>query len=175
MVESQVILEQRGSSLWRISLLGEHDLSTLPQLQNALDDVFSKGTTIVIDLSDTTFIDSSVIRTLIQAQARANATAGEELVLVAPPGRDRPKSSSSPACARCCAFTTHTKTPGTNGRLTVPDSQFRSATGCSYVYPRGNGRLPRIRPAHRSPTRRRATSRGFILAAGREVSPSNRC
>jgi anti-sigma B factor antagonist len=86
MLESRVVVDQFGSSSWQISLLGEHDLSTLPQIRNVLDQVFSQGTNIVIDLSDTTFIDSSVIAALIDAQVRANANAGEELVVVAPPG-----------------------------------------------------------------------------------------
>ncbi len=86
MFENRVVVEQFGSSSWQISLMGEHDLSTLPQVQNVLEQVFSKGTTIVIDLSGTTFIDSSVIGLLIEGQVRANANPSEELVLVAPPG-----------------------------------------------------------------------------------------
>ncbi len=86
MLENRVVVEQFGSSAWQISLIGEHDLSTVPEVQNALEQVFSKGTTIVIDLSSTTFIDSSMIRLLIGAQMRANANPAEELVLVATPG-----------------------------------------------------------------------------------------
>jgi anti-sigma B factor antagonist len=86
MVENRVVVDHLGPSSWQISLWGEHDLSTVPQLENALDEVFSQGTTIVIDLSETTFVDSSVIGALIDAQVRANGNAGEELVVVAPPG-----------------------------------------------------------------------------------------
>jgi anti-anti-sigma factor len=86
MVENRVVVDQFGPSSWHISLQGEHDLSTVPQLENVLGQVFAQGTNNVIDLSETTFVDSSVIGALIDAQVRANDSAGEELVVVAPPG-----------------------------------------------------------------------------------------
>ena len=48
--------------------------------------MFDTGTSIVLDLSDATFIDSSVIHTLIATHQRAQATPGEQLAIVAPDG-----------------------------------------------------------------------------------------
>ena len=85
MVENQVTVEQRKDSSWLIALAGEHDLSTMPVLEAAVEQVFAQGTTILVDLSDTAFIDSTTLGTLIRAQQRADTNPGERLVLVAPP------------------------------------------------------------------------------------------
>ena len=84
MTDPDVSVHHLGDDRWIIALDGEHDISTQPMLTAALDRVFATGTRIVLDLSDATFIDSSVIRTLITAHQRAESTAGEQLVIVAP-------------------------------------------------------------------------------------------
>jgi anti-sigma B factor antagonist len=84
MADSDVSVTHLGGDQWVIALEGEHDISTVPHLQAALNRVFETGTSIVLDLSDATFIDSSVIRTLLAAHQRAQATTGEQLAIVAP-------------------------------------------------------------------------------------------
>lgn len=86
MNESRVTVAQHGSGVWLIDLFGEHDLSTVPDLQRALDEVFSHGTRILVDLSQTTFIDSTIIGTLIAAERRSQENPDERLILAAPPG-----------------------------------------------------------------------------------------
>ena len=66
-------------SLWLIKLHGEHDLSTAEELDVVLADVASSGTTVVVDLSAATFIDSSIISRLVRFHQ-----SGERLLLVAP-------------------------------------------------------------------------------------------
>jgi anti-anti-sigma factor len=85
MVESQVMVEQRADSSWLIALNGEHDLATQPVLEDALERVFATGTTILLDLTDATFMDSTVLGTVIRAQQRADRNAHERLLVVAPP------------------------------------------------------------------------------------------
>jgi anti-sigma B factor antagonist len=85
MNESRVTAEQHESGVWLIDLIGEHDLSTVPAVSGALDEVFATGTRIVIDLSETTFIDSTTIGTLVDAQRRADDNPDESLIVVAPP------------------------------------------------------------------------------------------
>jgi anti-sigma B factor antagonist len=82
----RILVNQDDTGVWLIELLGEHDLSTVPDLQRAFDEVFSHGTRILVDLSETTFIDSTTIDTLAQAQQRAEQHEEEKLIVAAPPG-----------------------------------------------------------------------------------------
>ena len=53
-------------TVWHLTLHGEHDLSTAPELEQAMQTVHASGTSAIIDLTDTTFIDSSVIEWLLR-------------------------------------------------------------------------------------------------------------
>jgi anti-sigma B factor antagonist len=85
MGDTRLAVEQHASGVWLISLSGEHDLSTVPDLRRALDEVFRHGTRILVDLTGATFIDSTVIGALVDAQRRCNDNPDESLVVVAPP------------------------------------------------------------------------------------------
>ena len=84
MADSNVSVTHLGGDRWVITVIGEHDISNVAHLQTALNGVFDTGTSIVLDLSDATFIDSSVIHTLLAAHHRAEETPGEQLAIVAP-------------------------------------------------------------------------------------------
>ena len=53
--------------VWAVELAGEHDLSTADRVEAAIDQVFRSGSTLVLDLSDATFIDSSVLGAILRA------------------------------------------------------------------------------------------------------------
>lgn len=74
-----VEVERLGDSLWVLQLAGEHDLSTAPTIDAACERMAETGTTVVADLSEASFIDSTVIRTLLRLVER-----GENLLLVVP-------------------------------------------------------------------------------------------
>jgi anti-anti-sigma factor len=82
----RISVDKAGPTAWIIELTGEHDLSTVGGLQEELADIFAQGTTIVIDLSSVTFMDSSVLRQLIVAQRRADSDEHEHVAIVAPAG-----------------------------------------------------------------------------------------
>ena len=66
----------------RVSLSGELDLSSAPIAEEALNAVIADGfRAIMVDLRDLRFIDSSGLRTLLQARNRAD-TSGKGLILV---------------------------------------------------------------------------------------------
>lgn len=65
-----------------VSLLGEHDLSTAHELTQALERAAVQST-VVVDLSTCSFIDSTVINALV-ATARGAQAHGEQLVVVIP-------------------------------------------------------------------------------------------
>jgi anti-anti-sigma factor len=64
-----------------VSLRGEHDLATAPVIRDALSPVFGD---VLVDLSDCTFVDSTVIGALIAASQELERE-GHALALVVPP------------------------------------------------------------------------------------------
>jgi anti-anti-sigma factor len=70
-----------------VDVRGEHDLSTVPVLVEALERAAGYANALV-DLSECTFIDSSVIAALLRA-AQASQARGERFVLVIPPSQER--------------------------------------------------------------------------------------
>jgi len=58
-----------GSAVLTVS--GEHDLNTAPELRSQLDQMIEDGDPIVIDLSPATFVDSSILGVVLDARRRA--------------------------------------------------------------------------------------------------------
>jgi anti-anti-sigma factor len=73
--------EQLGPSLWVLELAGEHDLSTTPLVAAAFERISRTGTTVVVEFTQTSFIDSTVVAALVKRSRR-----GETLLLVVPRG-----------------------------------------------------------------------------------------
>jgi anti-anti-sigma factor len=73
--DSRIDVENRAG-VWVLSLHGEHDLATEPSLREQLHHVRVARGPIVVDLSPTTFVDSTIIGTLLEPGVFA----------VAPPG-----------------------------------------------------------------------------------------
>ena len=70
-------------------LRGEHDLSTQPRLRATIDEAIAAGMSIVIDLSEIEFIDSTVLAAILHGQRRATDGDGDReqgLAVVASPG-----------------------------------------------------------------------------------------
>jgi anti-sigma B factor antagonist len=68
----ETVVTDLAGDRWLVSLEGEHDLSTADDLGEKLQAIFRTGTTVVIDLSTTTFIDSSTLGVLIHADRYAH-------------------------------------------------------------------------------------------------------
>jgi anti-anti-sigma factor len=56
-----------------VVLGGEHDLATAPQVEEAIDQAVAACTHLIVDISDTHFLDSSTIATFIRAKDRAES------------------------------------------------------------------------------------------------------
>jgi anti-sigma B factor antagonist len=65
-------LERNDSGLAVLTISGEHDLSTAPNLRRRLDILLGDGTATVIDLSPATFIDSSILGVILDGRRRAS-------------------------------------------------------------------------------------------------------
>ena len=78
-----VVEDHDGNPVLRVS--GELDLSTCEQVEAALSESELTGpATLVLDLGGVTFMDSTGVRTLLQADSRARRD-GRRLLLIAPP------------------------------------------------------------------------------------------
>jgi anti-anti-sigma factor len=73
--------ERSGKDIFVVSLAGEHDLYTAPKVQEELRSVIEAGArTIVVDLTETTFLDSTMLHALLSA--RNELRDGGRLLLV---------------------------------------------------------------------------------------------
>jgi anti-anti-sigma factor len=78
------LLVQKTRTAWILTLRGEHDLSTRPTLDAEIEAGFAHGTKMIIDLTEASFIDSSIIASLINAQEQAATDAKDGFVVVSP-------------------------------------------------------------------------------------------
>jgi anti-anti-sigma factor len=69
-----------------VKLRGEHDLSTRPRISEALADA-SEQTTVLVDLSECTFADSSVVAALVVAHDELKQRGGRLEVVIPPDAR----------------------------------------------------------------------------------------
>jgi anti-sigma B factor antagonist len=61
--------ERSSEDIFVVSLAGEHDLYTAPKVQEALRGVIAAGArTTVVDLTETTFLDSTMLHVLLIAR-----------------------------------------------------------------------------------------------------------
>ena len=70
--------EQLGDNSYVIALAGEVDLYTAPEFKQQLLDVIGKGAKeVVVDFSDTTFIDSTTLGVLVGGVKRLRTNEGQ--------------------------------------------------------------------------------------------------
>ena len=72
-----------------LAVIGELDLATAPTLQSAVNAAFdSRARELWVDLSETTFLDSTGLHVLLDADHRAHEL-GRTLAVICPPGNAR--------------------------------------------------------------------------------------
>jgi anti-sigma B factor antagonist len=67
----ELALERNDAGLAVLTISGEHDLSTAPNLRRRLDGLLDEGTATVIDLSPATFVDSSILGVILDGRRHA--------------------------------------------------------------------------------------------------------
>jgi ABC-type transporter Mla MlaB component len=80
---SRIALDQIGRELWLVVVGGEQDLATVERLREELERAEVDGGDIVVDLSQATFIDSSIAALLLE-YGRLPATDDVSIALVIP-------------------------------------------------------------------------------------------
>jgi anti-anti-sigma factor len=74
--------DSRGAEI--VVLVGEIDLGDQDAFQEAVDRAWTLAPAIIIDLSQATFFDSTILMVIMQALRRAEASDRETLMLVVP-------------------------------------------------------------------------------------------
>jgi anti-sigma B factor antagonist len=72
LIKPEVRVARLGDDIAVVSLLGEHDLATAAEVRTILVALLEQGAVIVVDLSETEFIDSSVIYALVDGKLLAS-------------------------------------------------------------------------------------------------------
>jgi anti-sigma B factor antagonist len=67
----ELALERKDSGVAVLTISGEHDLSTAPNLRRRVDGLLDEGAATVLDLSPATFIDSSILGVILDGRRRA--------------------------------------------------------------------------------------------------------
>jgi len=74
------VTDQAGIAV--LTLAGEHDMSTAETIAAQIDRLLDSGSRIVVDLAEAGFVDSTVVRALVEGHQRV-AAAGREHDLAA--------------------------------------------------------------------------------------------
>ena len=75
------ISETRSGDVIQIKIDGRVDITTSPQLQNAILLAFQKGNKLVLDFSDVEYVSSAGLRALLIGQKTANSKGGSMTLL----------------------------------------------------------------------------------------------
>jgi anti-sigma B factor antagonist len=67
----ELALERTDAGLTLLTITGEHDLSTAPELRRRLEKLLNERMGVVVDLSRATFIDSSILGVILDGKRRA--------------------------------------------------------------------------------------------------------
>jgi anti-sigma B factor antagonist len=71
-VQENRIAVDRGDGVAVVVVEGEHDVYSAPSLSEQLDALLAEGMPFVIDLTPATFVDSSVLRVLLETRRQAD-------------------------------------------------------------------------------------------------------
>lgn len=83
----EIGLDRNNAGIAVLSISGEHDLSTAPDLRARLDALIEAGDPVIVDLSPATFVDSSILGAILDARRRAQ-DAGNGLAVAQCDGTD---------------------------------------------------------------------------------------
>lgn len=133
---------------WLIALEGEHDIATTSLLDKQTRGVWSHCSVAVVDLSEATFIDCSVVGWIFRARGKLNADAGGDARLRLVKGQ--PNSSVQRVVDLLQLDQQFPCFPTSRDALAEPASpglrsEERHAPGSAI-------RLPRLRPSGDAPT-----------------------
>jgi anti-anti-sigma factor len=74
--EPQVLIADAAGSVAVVSLLGEHDIATADEVRNTLASLLHGGAGVVVDLTETAFVDCSIMHVLDDSRRFASRDGG---------------------------------------------------------------------------------------------------
>jgi anti-anti-sigma factor len=86
MEESHVHAKEIAHHVWVVGVRGEYDIANVDEIESAVAAVFDAGSTVLLDLTETSFIDSSVLNAIVRAHQTAVEHAEHRLLVIAPAG-----------------------------------------------------------------------------------------
>jgi anti-sigma B factor antagonist len=70
-ITGEIALDRTEDGLAVLTISGEHDLSTAPNLRKQIDGLVAERMPIVVDLSPASFVDSSILGIVLEGRRRA--------------------------------------------------------------------------------------------------------
>jgi anti-sigma B factor antagonist len=70
-ITGEIALDRTEDGLAVLTISGEHDLSTAPNLRKQIDELVAERMPIVVDLSSASFVDSSILGVVLEGRRRA--------------------------------------------------------------------------------------------------------
>lgn len=81
MSPNEIAVDRSEDGVAVLSLVGEHEALTAPRLDRELSALLVEGTPVVVDLTNTSFVDSTIVSVLLRAREDAQAQ-GTKFALV---------------------------------------------------------------------------------------------
>ena len=147
--------ERAAGDVWVIALTGEVDLYTAPEFKQQLLDVIARGAThVIVDLTDTTFIDSTTLGVLVGGVKRLRPNDGQLSIVCSDrnitkifeiTGLNRSSRSTPTARKRSRAASPRRSVP--RPWCGSSSSSCRRDAGCGVRWRRDGARTPTARTA----------------------------
>jgi anti-anti-sigma regulatory factor len=80
-----ICTQHMAEHVWRVALSGEHDLSDVAEVEQAIANVFAAGSVLIVDLTEATLIDSTVMNAILYAHELATTTREHNVAVIATP------------------------------------------------------------------------------------------
>jgi anti-sigma B factor antagonist len=88
MAEGHIDVEHLSATTAAVVLRGEHDVYTVPTIRERLDELHAKELFVMIDLSQTSFLDSSVLGAMLGATETARGQGKAVAIVLGDPPTD---------------------------------------------------------------------------------------
>ena len=85
-VPSQLVVDRNEPDVAVLYVKGEHDLDTAPTLRERLATLHGEGCSVILDLTEATFIDSSILAAIVDGHRTANDNGLSFVVTLGPSG-----------------------------------------------------------------------------------------
>jgi anti-sigma B factor antagonist len=67
----EIALERTDAGISVLTISGEHDLNTAPDLRRRLEELMDGGDSVVVDLSPASFVDSTILGVILDGRRQA--------------------------------------------------------------------------------------------------------